>query len=94
MKSGYITESEKLDADMKELKDTIDTYTLTYAGESDMADSFSKYIGVETLSKELVATFIKKIICYSKTEFEVEYTFADELKRLMGLIEQRGADVA
>ena len=94
MKSGYITESEKLDADMKELKDNIDTYTLTYAGESDMADSFSKYIGVETLSKELVATFIKKIICYNKTEFEVEYTFADELKRLMGLIKQRGADVA
>ena len=59
-----------------------------------MEEAFSRHFGVEKLSRELVETFIKKITCYSKEEFEVEYTFGDELQKLMDLAEQRGADVA
>ena len=55
---------------------------------------FSKYLGVGELSRDLVLTFIKKITCYDNNRFEVEYTFTDELAKLMDLIEERGADVA
>ena len=70
-----------------------DFYAADYAGDKEMAAAFTKYIGVESISRELVTTFIKKITCYSKTRFEVEYTFGDELQELLELVEQRGADV-
>ena len=34
------------------------------------------------------------VTCYDNNRFEVEYTFTDELAKLMDLIEERGADVA
>lgn len=94
MKSGYVAEIERLDSDMTELKAAIESYSLSYAGDEKMDEAFSKYLGVEKLSRELVETFIKKITCYSKEEFEVEYIFGDELQKLMDMAEQRGADVA
>ena len=59
-----------------------------------MQEAFNKYLGVSELSRDLVLTFIKKITCYDNNRFEVEYTFTDELAKLMDLIEERGADVA
>ena len=38
--------------------------------------------------------FIAKITCYSKMRFEVEYTFSNELKEFMDLVEKRGDEVA
>lgn len=94
MKSGYVAEIERLDADMAELREVIETYSPSYDGDSGMAEVFSKYIGVETLNRAVVEAFIKKITCYSKERFDVEYTFADKLQELMELGNQRGADVA
>lgn len=94
MKTGYVAEVEKLVADMAEIKGVIETYSTTYAGGEAVEDAFSKYIGVEKLSRELVGTFISKITCYSKERFEVAYTFSDELQKLMDLAEQRGADAS
>lgn len=94
MKSGYVAEIERLDADMAELREVIETYSPSYDGDSGMAEVFSKYIGVETLNRAVVEAFIKKITCYSKERFDVEYTFADKLQELMELGKQRGADVA
>ena len=94
MKAGYVAEIEKLDADMTELSDAVETYSPSYAGDCDMAEAFTKYIGVETLSREVVEAFIKKITCYDKETFDVEYTFTDKLQELIDLAKQRGADVA
>ena len=94
MKSGYVAEIERLDADMAELGEVIETYSPSYDGDSGMAEVFSKYIGVETLNRAVVEAFIKKITCYSKERFDVEYTFADKLQELVELGKQRGADVA
>ena len=94
MKSGYVAEIERLDADMAELREVIETYSPSYDGDSAMAEVFSKYIGVETLNRAVAEAFIKKITCYSKERFDVEYTFADKLQELMELGKQRGADVA
>lgn len=94
MKSGYVAEIERLDADMAELREVIETYSPAYDGDSGMAEVFSKYIGIETLNRAVVEAFIKKITCYSKERFDVEYTFADKLQELMELGKQRGADVA
>lgn len=94
MKSGYVAEIERLDADMAELREVIETYSPAYDGDSGMAEVFSKYIGIETLNRAVVEAFIKKITCYSKEWFDVEYTFADKLQELMELGKQRGADVA
>ncbi|MCR5025423.1 MAG: recombinase family protein [Lachnospiraceae bacterium] len=94
MKETYIAEINALDIEAEELKAIIDTYADEYGGTKDMADVFSKYVVVDALSRELVEAFIKKITCYSKTRFEVEYTFDDALKELMDLVEQRGADIA
>ena len=94
MKAEYFAEIEKLDADMAELEGAIETYSPSYAGDGDMPDVFSKYIGVEKLSRNVVEAFIKKITCYDKETFEVEYTFEDKLQELIDLAKQRGADVA
>lgn len=94
MKSGYVAEIERLDSDMAELGEVIETYSPLYDGDSGMAEVFSKYIGVETLNRAVVEAFIKKITCYSKERFDVEYTFADKLQELVELGKQRGADVA
>ena len=94
MKAGYVSEMDALDADMAEVRNAIATYSASYGGNEDMAETFSKYIGVEELNREVVVAFIRKITCYSKTQFEVEYTFADELKAFTDLVEKRGAELA
>lgn len=94
MKSGYMAELGALDADMAKLKSVVETYSASYAGEEAMADAFAKYTGVEELSRELVETFIKKITCYGKERFEVEYAFSENIQKLVDLARQRGADVS
>lgn len=94
IKSGYAAELEELESKSEELKAAVQTYSVSYGGSGEMAAAFTKYIGVDELSRELVQTFIKKIICYSKTRFEVEYTFADGLKELVDLIGKREAETA
>ena len=93
MKAGYLAELDAISAEIGEVQKTIDLYAADYAGDEEMAAAFSKYIGVESISRELVITFIKKITCFSKTRFEIEYSFGDEVQDLLKLIEQRGADV-
>ena len=93
MKAGYLAELDAVSAEIGEVQRAIDLYAADYAGDEEMAAVFAKYTGVESISRELVTTFIKKITCYSKTRFEVEYTFGDELQELLELVEQRGADV-
>ena len=93
MKAGYVSEMDALDTNMAEVRNAIATYSATYGGNEDMAETFSKYIGVDELNRDVVTAFIRKITCYSKTQFEVEYTFADELKAFTDLVEQRGAEV-
>lgn len=93
MKAGYLAELDAVSAEIGEVQRAIDLYAADYAGDEEMAAAFAKYIGVESIGRELVTTFIKKITCYSKTRFEVEYTFGDELQELLELVEQRGADV-
>jgi DNA invertase Pin-like site-specific DNA recombinase len=94
MKAGYVSEQEKLDADMEKRKSQMDTFDDGYGGEKQMADAFAKYLGADALSRDMVQTFIKKITCYSKDRFEVEYNFADELAALIELADKRGVDVA
>jgi hypothetical protein len=94
MKAGYLSEQEKLDADMEKLKSQMDTFDDGYGGEKQMADAFAKYLGADALSRDMVQTFIKKITCYSKDRFEAEYNFADELAALIELADKRGVDVA
>lgn len=94
MKSEYVAELDSLGAEGEELEAVIQTYSVSYGGRGEMAAAFTKYIGVDELSRELAQTFIKKIICYSRTRFEVEYAFADGLKELVDLIGKREADTA
>lgn len=93
MKAGYVSELDALYVDMEEIKNAIATYSASYGGDEAMYSTFSKYIGIEELSREAVAAFIRRITCFSKTRFEVEYTFEDEMKAFMDLVEKRGADV-
>ena len=93
MKEGYLKELDAVAAEIGEVQKAIELYMTDYAGDEEMAAAFTKYVGAESISRELVTTFIKKITCYSKTRFEVEYTFGDELQKLLNLVEQRGADV-
>lgn len=94
MKAGYVSEQDALDSDMDEVRNAIETYSASYGGNDEMAETFSKYVGVDELSRELVLTFISRITCYSKMRFDVEYTFSDELAAFMDLVEKRGAEVA
>ena len=94
MKAGYVSELNALDADMEDVRNRIETYSVSYGGKADMASVFSKYIGVDKLNREVVVAFIARITCFSKTRFEVEYTFFDEMAAFMDLVEKRGAEVA
>ena len=94
MKAGYVAEQEALSEEIAIAREQASTYEATYSGSADMQEAFSKYLGVSELSRDLVLTFIKKITCYDNDRFEVEYTFTDELAKLMDLIEKRGVDVA
>lgn len=94
MKAGYVSELDSLEADMEEVRNAIATYSVSYGGDEEMAATFSDYIGIEELSREAVVAFISKITCFSKIRFEVEYTFADEWKAFIDLVEKRGAEVA
>ena len=94
MKAGYVSELDALEADMEEARNVISTYAEAYGGNGEMAETFSRYAGAEKLSREMVLAFIRKITCYGKTRFEVEYSFADELAALADLVEKRGEEVA
>lgn len=92
MKAGYVEELEGLDARIEAAGAEAKTYDEGYAGAGDMAAVFEKYLGVDKLSGDMARAFIRKIICYSKERFEVEYCFADELKALTDLLEKRYAE--
>lgn len=92
MKSGYVKEKDALDAEIKDTEAVIRTYSPSYGGGDDMEQAFSRYVGIEKLDRAVVETFIEKIICYSKTRFEVEYSFADELREFTELVEKREAE--
>lgn len=94
MKAEYVAEQEALSEEIATVREQASTYEASYSGSADMQEAFNKYLGVSELSRDLVLTFIKKITCYDNNRFEVEYTFTDELAKLMDLIEERGADVA
>ena len=89
-----ILKQEALSEEITTVRGQASTYEASYSGSADMQEVFIKYLGVSELSRDLVLTFIKKITCYDNNRFEVEYTFTDELAKLMDLIEERGADVA
>ena len=89
LKAGYLSELDTIDSRVEEVRNRIETYSETYCGSNELADVFQKYAGVTELSREVVLAFIRKITCFSKTSFEVEYTFDDELQRLMKLAEER-----
>lgn len=93
MKAGYVAELEALDAELDAVKAGYASYE-NECGSTELSSAFSKYVGAEELSRDMVTTFIKKIICYGNDRFEVEYTFADELEEMMNLIEKRGREVA
>ncbi len=92
MKSGYAEELVRLEEELKTLEAEKATYSDVYAGDGNMAETFAKYAGSAVLSKEMAAAFIRRIYCYENDRFEVEYTFTDELKSFLGLVEQRGAE--
>lgn len=91
MKAGYVEELEGLDARIAAAGAEAKTYDEGYAGAGDMATVFEKYLGVDKLSGDMARAFIRKIICYGKERFEVEYCFADELRALTDLLEKRCA---
>lgn len=93
MKAGYVAELEQLDAEAEAVKADGTSYE-NECGSAELYGAFSKYVGAEELTRNMVTTFIKKIICYGNDRFEVEYTFADELARMQELIEERGREVA
>lgn len=89
MKAGYVKEQEALDAQIVAAGAEAKTYEKGYAGGEAMAAVFEKYLGVNKLSKAMVQAFIRKIICYGKERFEVEYCFSDELRAFTDLLEKR-----
>ena len=92
MKASYVSELDSLEAEISELKALMETYSASYAGDSEMVEAFGKYTGAEELSREMVETFIAKINCSDKETFEVDYRFADALQRLADLAEKRGEE--
>jgi DNA invertase Pin-like site-specific DNA recombinase len=92
MKAGYVAELEELEDLLAGAEAELATYSVEYEGNTDMADVFTRYLGVETLNRELVQAFIKRIICYGKDRFEVEYNFADEFRSFFELVELRGEE--
>ena len=92
MKAGYVSEADALDAEISGMKALTETYSASYAGNTEMAEAFGAYSGKEELGREMVETFINRIICFGKDKFEVEYRFADELKEFAELVEKRGKE--
>lgn len=90
MKEKYVSELDALETEIAELKAVMETYAVSYAGDDEMATAFGKYKGTEELSREMVETFIKKITCYDRESFVVEYRFGDALQKLVDLAEKRG----
>lgn len=94
MKGEYISELDALGAEIEEVESVIPTYSASYGGGDKMAEIFSKYIGADGLSRESAQAFIRKIVCFSKTRFEVEYAFADELRAFADLLGKREGEMA
>ncbi len=93
MKAGYVAELESLATEEDAVRADYDSYG-NNGINAEVSGTFSKYVGTEELSRDMVVTFIRKIICYGNDRFEVQYTFADELAVLQDLIEKRGREVA
>lgn len=92
MKERYVSEHDALEKEIDELKALLETYSDSYAGDQEMAEAFGKYSGTEELSRDMVETFIKKITCYDRETYEVEYRFGDALQALLNLTRERGEE--
>jgi hypothetical protein len=93
MKSGYLRELDCMDTEIAGILAELETFGADYGGGQEMECVFRRYLGVETLSYEMVQAFIRKIVCFGNDRFEVTYRFADELEAFRNLAGvMKGAD--
>ena len=70
------------------------TYDTGYAGGQDIAKVMEQYADFKELTTEITHALISRIIFWGKDRIQIEYTFDDELKALMELMESRKEEIA
>lgn len=94
MKKSYTEKMDKLEAETGELREQLETFSPEYVGNKDIEAACIKYTSAKELSRDMVETFIKKVICYSSDRFEVEYKYSDEIQDLIRIYAERGGDAS
>lgn len=93
-KQNYVKEAENLTQKLSELTVLQTTYDTGYAGGQDIAKVMEQYADFKELTTEITHALISRIIFWGKDRIQIEYTFDDELKALMELMESRKEEIA
>ena len=92
-KKKYVKEAEELAQKLSELAAMQETYEAEYAGDTGMAETIGRYADFQELSPEMVHALIRKIVFFGEGRIEIGYTFADEMKEFVELVECRKGEV-
>lgn len=83
MKQSYIVELEETGERLESLSAELARYQEEYEGNPDATKTFHRFEGFETLTEEIVKTFIRRIECSADGKMEVSYTFGNDIEKLL-----------
>lgn len=86
----YATESEELKKELVQLETVKKSLEKDFKTEGDMADLIRSMADVDKITRDMVVKLIESITVYEGKRISIQYTFEDELKKLYGILEERG----
>ena len=93
MRKSYFEECEKLQADIEDLQERKNRYSIEYEASGEFKSIVSKFMDVKKLSHELVQAFIKQIIVYDENRIQIVFCFQDEFQNVIREMEKRKGEV-
>lgn len=92
-KQKYLFDEENLTQKLVELTAERETYEPRYTENRDYSKLIEKFADFSELNADVIGALINRITVVSKTKIEIEYSFDDELKKLIELTEKRKAEL-
>lgn len=93
MRKAYYEECEKLRAEIGDLQERRNKYSIEYEASGELKSTVSKFMDVNKLSHELVQAFIKQIVVYDENRIKIVFNFQDEFQSVIREMEQRKGEV-
>ena len=93
MKASFDEKSEALRATVDNIKDEINTLARGVNASDPYLTTFLKHKNITELNRGIVVELINTVYVHEDGQLTIEFSFADELKRVLDFIENNKNDI-